>query len=137
MSIRMRGRWPDEPGTTEPANLDHAVEETENAVYEAIDAAHQAQQAGLPFTDALTRELARTLDTTPRATVTVEDGLAMVLQSVEDTGTSDTGHRSWDGYEALIEGIRDHSLYHLARPGECGQNCPAYITFALEEVTPE
>ena len=135
MSIRITGRWPDEPGTTEPANLDHAVEETENAVYEAIDAAQQAHQGGDPFTEALTRELVGSLSATPRATITVEDGLAMVLQSIEDTGTSDTGHRSWDGYEALIEGIRDHSLYHLARPGECGQNCPTYITFALEEET--
>ena len=134
MSIRIRGRWPEEDEGTQGGNFDRAVEETDSAVFQAIGAAHRrtGDNTGQGMTQALGEELRDALRGLRRPTVTLEDALAMALQSVEDTGTTDTDSHAWDGYDALGEGVRDHSLYHLGRPGECGQHCPAFISYALE-----
>lgn len=132
MSITIRGTWPEDDWAEQGGNHDRAVEQTEGAIYRAIEAAHQRVTAGDRQGLALAEELRESLQAVQRPTVTLEDALAMALQAFEDTGATDLDHEGWQYYDGLQEGVRDHSLYHQARPGECGQSCPAYTSYALE-----
>ena len=57
--------------------------------------------------------------------ITVEDGIAIVFQTIEDTGSTNPTDDAWNGYDADEEGVYNHALYHQGRPGECGVDCPA------------
>ena len=75
--------------------------------------------------DGLAGEIALRLADVKDCPITVEDALAIAFQAIEDCDSVDVDGMAWDGYEADEEGVLNHALYHVGRPGECGTGCPA------------
>ena len=103
-----------------------AAEDTGAAIYQAIQAAHE-ETKGKEDQDSLARHLSEKLQELDCPTVTLADALAIAGQATLDCGSTDTGDPGWDGYEGIDEGVENHTLYHIGRPGECGSDCPALL----------
>lgn len=140
MSIRLEGHWPadanyflsEEEFENAQSNLEATREPVLNAIEESIT---EANGNG----DDIFRLLKEKMAQIPRHPITTADAYGIALQSIEDIGNYDfdnntftLGEKGWLGYEGNIEGIENHTLYHTARPYECGPECPAKITYALE-----
>ena len=140
MSIWLEGHW--------PADVNHFFSEEEfenvqsnlNATREPIlDAIEGSIEEANGNGDEVPRLLREKMAQIPRCPITTTDAYKIALQSIEDIGNYDfdnntftLGEKGWLGYEGNIEGVENHTLYHTARPYECGPKCPSKITYALE-----
>ena len=140
MSIWINGHWaanthqfPDE-GSFETAQRN--LEELKDSVLDAIEASiNDAHGDG----DLMLAALTEKLRLIPRCPITTTDAYGIALQSIEDIGSYDFDTNTftlrdtgWQGYESHAEGVDNHTLYHAARPQECGQQCPSQIVYAIE-----
>ena len=140
MSIWIRGHWPADshsfPDEEQFENVQRNQEELRDPVLDAIEGSvNDADGDGIEMWRLLSTRIALI----PRCPISAVDAYEIALQSIEDIGNYDFDRDAytirdagWTGYEGNAEGFDNHSLYHAARPYECGPGCPAQIVYAIE-----
>ena len=140
MSIWLEGHWPADvnyfPSKEEFDNAQSNLETTREPILDAIEGSIDEANGDR---DEIFRLLKEKMAQIQRCPITTADAYGIALQSIEDTGKYDFDNdtftlreKGWLDYEGNTEGVENHTLYHAARPYECGPGCPAKIIYALE-----
>ena len=130
MSIWIEGHWPSDrhsfPDEDEFENDQRNQQELKDPVLDAIEGSISDAHG-----DDMSRMLSARIALIPRCPISSVDAYGIALQCIEDIGNYDFDHDTytirdagWEGYESNAEGFDNHSLYHAARPYECGPTLP-------------